>query len=174
MSPGRGKRAWALRLAVLAVLTAAAAGIAFVITSASGTTAPTSTHHHVDPTAPVGQFVADWHAHDYAGMYALIAPKARARVSLRRFTSLYVRAATVATMRGLRAITSPHREGDAAVVTMSVDMRLFGRISELLTVPLVHTPAGERVAWTRALAFPGLAAGERLQVHVRVPTTRGR
>jgi len=174
MSPGRGKRAWALRLAVLAALTAAAAGIAFVITSASGTTAPTSTHHHVDPTAPVGQFVADWHAHDYAGMYALIAPKARARVSLRRFTALYVRAATMATMRGLRPVSSPQREGDAAVVTMSVDTRLFGRISQLLTVPLVHTPVGERVAWTRALAFPGLAAGERLQVHVRVPTTRGR
>ena len=175
MSPGRGKRVWALRLAVLAVVTAAAAGIAFVIASANGTTTPESTsRHHVDPTAPVGQFVADWHAHDYPGMYALISPAARARISLTRFTAMYGRAASVATMRGLRPTSPPRREGDAVTVTMSVATRLFGRISQALTVPLVHTPRGMRVGWTRALTFPGLAAGDRLQVHVRAPKTRGR
>ena len=130
MSPGRGKRAWALRLAVLAVVTAAAAGIAIVITSAKGTTTNTSSHHS-DPTAPVGQFVADWHAHDYAGMYALLTPRSRVRVSLARFTALYTRAATVATMRGLRPVSPPRREGSGATLTMSVDTRLFGRVSEI-------------------------------------------
>jgi peptidoglycan glycosyltransferase len=175
MSPGRGKRAWALRLAVLAAVTAAAAGIAFVITSASGTTTPpASTHHHADPTAPVGQFLADWHAHDYTGMYALISPTARARVSLHRFAALYTRAAAVATMRGLRPTGAATRQGDAVSVPMSVDTLLFGRVAEQLSVPLVHTARGLRVAWTRALTFPGLAVGERLAVHVKIPATRGR
>jgi peptidoglycan glycosyltransferase len=174
MSPGRGKRAWALRLAVLAAVTAAAAGIAFVITSASGTTAPPASTHRADPTTPAGQFVADWHAHDYPGMYALISPQARARVSLARFTALYARAATVATMRGLRPTSPLRREGDAVALTMSVDTRLFGRVSERLTVPLVRSGHALRVAWTRALTFPGLASGQRLQVHVRAPATRGR
>jgi penicillin-binding protein A len=173
MSPGRGKRAWALRLAVLAVVIVAAAGIALVITSAKGTTTNPSSHH-ADPTAPAGQFVADWHAHDYAGMYALLTPGSRARVSLARFTALYTRAAAVATMRGLRPVGPPHLDGSAVTISMSVDTRLFGRVSEQLSVPLQHTAHGQRVAWTRALTFPGLAAGERLQVHVRVPKARGR
>ncbi len=173
MSPGRGKRAWTLRLAVLAAVTAAAAGIAFVITSASGTTAPGSTHR-TDPTVPVGQFLADWHAHDYAGMYALVSPRARARVSLQRFSTLYGRAATIATMRGLRPVSRLRRVNGGVAVTMSVATRRFGRVSLQLTVPLVHTAGGMRVAWTRALTFPGLAAGERLHVDVQAPTTRGR
>jgi cell division protein FtsI/penicillin-binding protein 2 len=122
----------------------------------------------------VGQFVADWHAHDYTGMYALISPKARARVSLARFTALYERAAAVATMRGLRPIGPLRRAGGAVSVTVSADTRTFGRVSEPLTVPLVHTAHGMRVPWTRALTFPGLGVGERLVLHVRVPKTRGR
>jgi transpeptidase family protein len=174
MSPGRGKRAWALRLAVLAAVGAAAAGIALVISNASGTTTPPASTRHIDPTAPVGPFVADWHAHDYPGMYALISPKARARVSLARFTAFYRRTAAVATMRGLRPVGTPQREGDAVAVTMSVATRLFGRVSAQLTLPLVRTAQGPRVAWTRALTFPGLGAGERLSVRIVVPTTRGR
>src|SRR5579859_5433174 len=128
MSPGRGKRAWALRLAVLAAVIAAAAGIALVISSAQGRTTAAPAHH-ADPTAPAGQFVADWHAHDYAGMYALVTPQVRARVSLARFTALYTRAAAVATMRGLRPVGPLRRQGADVSVTMSVDTRLFGRVS---------------------------------------------
>src|SRR5581483_7468434 len=103
-----------------------------VISNASGTTTPSASTRHIDPTAPVGPFVADWHARDYPGMYALISPKARARVSLARFTAFYRRAAAVATMRGLRPVGTPQREGDAVAVTMSVATRLFGRVSAQL------------------------------------------
>ncbi|HEY3766435.1 MAG TPA: penicillin-binding transpeptidase domain-containing protein [Gaiellales bacterium] len=163
-----------MRLAVLVAVSAAAAGIALVITSASGSTEHTPHHHAADPTIPVGQFLADWHARDYAGMYGLISPQARARVSLARFTALYTRAASVATMRGLHAVGRPRPEGALVGVTMSVDTHRFGRVTEEMAVPLVHTAHGRRVAWTRALTFPGLGVGERLAVQTTVPATRGR
>ena len=119
-------------------------------------------------------FVADWHAGDYAGMYALISPPAKARVSFSRFVSLYKQAAAIATVRGLRAIGRPRREGAAVTVPMSVATRLFGRVAETMSVPVVGKGHRRRVGWTRALTFPGLEAGERLAVHARAPQGRGR
>jgi penicillin-binding protein A len=173
MRPGRGKRVWAARLAVVAVVLAAGAGIAVVLTGASGSTA--SGHKPTpDPTTPVGPFVAAWHAHDFAGMYALISPSARARVSYAHFVDLYTHAAATATMRGLHATGRPQRQGGAVTIPVSVATRLFGRLSETLTVPVEGTGKHRRVAWTRALTFPGLAMGEHLAVNARAPTGRGR
>ncbi len=173
MRPGRGKRVWAARLAVVAVVLAAGAGIAVVLAGASGSTA----HGHrppPDPTTPVGPFVAAWHAHDFAGMYALISPSARARISYARFVALYAHAAATATMRGLHATGGPHRRGAAVTVPVSVATRLFGRLTETLNVPVVGAGKRRRVAWTRALTFPGLLAGEQLAVTARAPAGRGR
>src|SRR5437763_8447056 len=110
MRRGRGRRVWAVRAAVLAGLTAAAAGIAFVLadTGGSATTATTA----ADPTAPVARFVAAWHGGDYRTMYAQISPAARARISYARFVALYRRAAVVATMRGLHAVGRPRPRPD--------------------------------------------------------------
>jgi peptidoglycan glycosyltransferase len=171
MSPGRGKRVWATRLAVLVVVFAAIAGVAVVLTGARGNAARTTPPPN--PLAPVARFVAAWHAGDFHGMYAEISPRARARVSYTRFVALYRHAATVATMHGLHSVGRLHADHGTVTVSMSVSTRLFGRVAATMSVPIVRTAAGERVSWTRALTYPGLDPGERLAVHERLPSGRG-
>jgi penicillin-binding protein A len=171
MTTGRGKRVWAIRLAVLGVVIGAIVGVAVVLTGARGNAAPTT---RSDPGAPVARFVSAWHAGDFSRMYSEITPKARARVSSTRFVAFYKHSAAVATMRGLRPVGRLRASHGAVTVPMSVSTRLFGRVAETMSVPVVKTAAGERVEWTRALTFPGLEPGERLTVHERLPHGRGR
>jgi peptidoglycan glycosyltransferase len=171
MTPGRGKRVWATRLAVLGVVVAAIVGVAVVLTGASGNAARTS---RSDLVAPVARFAAAWHAGDFRSMYAEITPKAQARVSYTRFVAFYNRSAAVATMQGLRPVGRLHHSHGTVTVPMSVSTRLFGRVAATMSVPVVKTVGGERVAWTRALTFPGLRPDERLVVHERLPKGRGR
>ena len=77
-------------------------------------------------------------------------------------------------MHGLHSAGHPQAANGTVTVPMSVSTRLFGRVAETLSVPVTKTKAGERVAWTRALTFPGLGPGERLVVHERLPKGRGR
>jgi len=172
MSPGRGKKVWALRAGVLLVVGAAAGGVAAVLAGAAGPSQ--SAPSPPDPIAPVARFVAAWHAGDFRSMYAEISPRAQARVPYPRFVALYHEAAAVATMRGLHAAGPPRREHGAVAVVMSVATRLFGRVEEHMSVPMARVARRERIDWTRALTFPGLAAGERLVRHVHPPKVRGR
>ena len=171
MSPGRGKGIWATRLAVLVLVVAAIGGVAFVLTGSRGDAARTSPS---DPLAPVARFVAAWHTGDYHSMYAEISPRSRARVPYSRFVALYRHTAAVATMRGLHSVGRLRLDHGAVDVTMSVATRLFGRVTDVMSVPMVRTAAGERVSWTRGLTFPGLGSDERLVVHVVPPEGRGR
>jgi hypothetical protein len=120
MRSGRRKRVWAARLAVLAAVVAAVTAVAVVIAMNGASGKAAHTPPAPDPTTPVPAFVADWHAGDYAGMYALVSPLARARVSYSRFVAFYKNAAVTATVRGLRATGRPRREGTAVTVPMSV------------------------------------------------------
>jgi hypothetical protein len=174
MGTGRGKRKWAARLAVVAAIAAAGAGVAVALTMNGASGSAAQRPPAPDPTAPVPAFVADWHAGDYTGMYSLISPSAKARVSYSRFVSLYKRAGAIATVRGLRTTGRPRREGAAVNVPMSVATRLFGRVAETMSVPVVGKGLRRRVGWTRALTFPGLEPGDHLAVHARAPEGRGR
>ncbi len=170
---GRGKRVWVTRGIVLAAVIAAGGAIGVVVlTGAAGTTRHGGPK--ADPAAPVPRFAAAWHDRDYRDMYALIAPRDRARVPYTRFVAFYQQAAEVSTMRGLHQVGEARRQGDIVTVVMSVATRTFGRVSERMSVPVVHTRRGQRISWTRALCFPGLRPGERLVRHVAVPQGRGK
>ena len=156
---------------MLAAVVAAGSAIGVVVlTGAAGVTGhgPKS-----DPSEPVPRFAAAWHEGDYRGMYALIAPRDRARVPYSRFVAFYKDAATVATMRGLHQVGQAQRHGEVVSLVMSVATRMFGRISERMSVPVVQMRRGRRVSWTRTLTFPGLEPGEHLASHVAVPQGRG-
>jgi hypothetical protein len=173
MSLGRGKRVWVARGIVLAAVVAAGGAIGVVVlTGAAGTASNGGPQS--DPAAPVPEFVADWHEGDYHGMYGLISPRDRARVPYARFVAFYKDAAKVATMRGLHQVGQAQRHGEVVSLQMSVATRTYGRVSERMSVPVVHTRRGQRIAWTRALAFPGLEPGEQLASRVRVPQGRGK
>jgi hypothetical protein len=157
---------------VLAAVVAAAGAIGVVVLT--GAAGPTKHGRKPDPAAPVPRFAAAWHDGDYRGMYDLISPRDRARVPYDRFVAFYRQAAKVATMRGLHQVGKARRQGDAVTLDMSVATRTFGRVSERMSVPVVHTRRGQRVSWSRALCFPGLRPGERLVRHIAVPQGRGK
>src|SRR5204862_3456728 len=62
----------------------------------------------------------------------------------------------------------------AATVPVSVATRMFGRLRETLELPLVRLRRRYRIAWTPALAFPGLRTGETLEARLHAPAGRGR
>ena len=171
---GRGKRVWVARGIVLAAVVAAGGAIGVVVLTGAAGTIVKDGGPKPDPTAPVPEFAADWHEGDYQGMYALISPRDRARVPYARFVAFYQDAAKLATMRGLHQVGNARRHGDIVTVPMSVATRRFGRVTQTMSVPVVHTRRGQRIVWTRALAFPGLEPGEQLVSRVVVPPGRGK
>jgi hypothetical protein len=174
MSVGRGKRVWVTRGIVLAAVVAAGGAIGVVVLTGAASTIESSGGPEPDPTAPVPEFAADWHEGDFQGMYKLISPRDRARVPYARFVAFYQDAAKVATMRGLHQVGTARRHGDIVTVPMSIATRRYGRVTQTMSVPVVHTHRGQRIVWTRALAGPGLEPGEQLVSRVVVPQGRGK
>jgi cell division protein FtsI/penicillin-binding protein 2 len=77
-------------------------------------------------------------------------------------------------MTGLRAEGRVRATHALATVPVSVATTMFGRIHEQLELPLVRLRRRYRIAWTPALTFPGLRAGEALERRVHAPEGRGR
>ena len=101
-------------------------------------------------------------------MYAEISPKAARRYPLAEFTDDYGKAQETATVASVTTGEPSAAESGgqpAAVVPVSLDTHAFGQISGRLVLPL----AGDKVAWSPNLVFPGLGPGERLVRRARVP-----
>ncbi|HEX7299112.1 MAG TPA: penicillin-binding transpeptidase domain-containing protein [Solirubrobacteraceae bacterium] len=118
---------------------------------------------------PAGQdraerFAAAWERGDYATMYAQLTDAERGRVKPLSFVRAYQE--TMRTATAAKLVTGkPRKDGDAYRVPVRVQTRIFGRIEGEVLVPA--TEAG--VDWSRALVFPGLAAGERLKRVTTMP-----
>jgi transpeptidase family protein/MecA-like transpeptidase family protein/penicillin-binding protein len=113
----------------------------------------------------VERFTDAWERGDYAAMYAQITDADRARISRLRFTRAYQAAMDTATAQRVVA-GRPRKSGDRYRVAMRVDTRVFGTVNRRLLVPADAVG----VKWSRALLFPGLAAGERLRRVTRLPS----
>jgi hypothetical protein len=168
----KGERRWVVRVAAVIGLVAVAGAVAAIVVSSSGDAAGRGTPP--DPAAPAAAFLAAWHAGDYSAMYDLVAPGVQATISYRKFAHEYRRVARTAGMTGLRADGAVRATPAAATVPVSVATRMFGRLRETLEVPLVRLRRRYRIAWTPALAFPGLREGETLEARVHAPAGRGR
>jgi penicillin-binding protein A len=104
-------------------------------------------------------YVTAW-AHDqYPRMYAMLDGPSRARMTEAQFAADYRAAAQVATLVSLRVIHVGSARGSQISVSMRTRTRIFGRLRELLVVPL---SAGPSVHFSGTLLFPGLRPGERL------------
>jgi hypothetical protein len=131
-----------------------------------------------DPSRPSAQpvvatFLDRWRSGDYAGMYALLAPSQRARLSLQTFTSEYTRDDTLAGVTAVRPSNRFQPFRGHLVTTVAVRTRKFGWLVNPLSVPVVLVRGRFYVLWGRVLAFPGLQPGGRLVRRVLVPKTRG-
>ena len=101
-------------------------------------------------------------------MYLEISPRAAKRYPLAEFTDEYGRAQEMATVASVTTgePTAAESEGrPAAVVPVSLQTHAFGQIDGRLVLPL----AGEKIAWSPNLVFPGLGPGERLVRRAQVP-----
>lgn len=117
-------------------------------------------------------FARAWSRGDYAAMYSEIAPRAQRAISPREFAAAYREAAMLATVSATRVTGRAHTAaGGVEVVPVRVRTRLFGTLDSAWRLPVVSAPggAGERVAWSRSLAFPGLRKGERLGRRTNLP-----
>src|SRR3954466_6347884 len=117
----------------------------------------------------VAEFAADWQRADYAGMYATLSDAARERTSTARLERSYKQAASVLTLTKLT--TGPVREdGDAVRVPVTMDTRIFGRLTGTLVVPTgERKEGGKGVDWSSELVFPGLRRGEKLKRETDLP-----
>ena len=161
-----------MRVAAVLGLVAVAGAVAAIVVSTSGDAAGRRTPP--DPAAPATAFLAAWHAGNYSAMYDLVAPGVQASVSYRKFAHEYRRVARTAGMTGLRAEGPVRATPAQATVPVSVATTTFGRLRETLELPLVRLRRRYLIAWTPALAFPGLRQGETLEARVHAPAGRGR
>jgi peptidoglycan glycosyltransferase len=134
--------------------------------------------HSSSSSAPAlaSRFAAAWARGDYAAMYGEIAPAAQHQIGLGEFEAAYREAAMLATVSGERVTGHPRAAaGGVEVVPVRIRSRLFGTLSESFRLPILAvggsgSDSGEpRVAWSRALEFPGLRGEERLTRRTNLP-----
>ncbi|HEV3071247.1 MAG TPA: penicillin-binding transpeptidase domain-containing protein [Solirubrobacteraceae bacterium] len=140
-----------------------------------------ATHSSSSPSHKLAErFVAAWTRKDYAAMYADIDAASQRALSLADFVQDYEAAAMTATATHALRASSAHdaREGlavavpgqtAAVTVPVRVRTRLFGTLALDFTLPMTGHGEGVRVAWSRALVFPGLRTGEELTRRTELP-----
>ncbi len=117
----------------------------------------------------VRDYVTAWAHSDYAKMYGLLDKKSQAAVSQSAFIAAYRNAATIATLEKLTPGHIAARSGDTIAVRVRVRTRIFGRLSEILQVPLAGSGGSAHVRYEGALLFPGLRRDETLSRKVALP-----
>jgi penicillin-binding protein A len=117
----------------------------------------------------VNQYIRAWARGDYRGMYALLDPSSRSKISERRFVAAYKNAADIATLTSVTPVRVGSRHGDTFDVDVSVQTRLFGVLRETMVVPVSGSGSKLTVRYSSVLLFPGLRPGEQLKRRVHLP-----
>jgi cell division protein FtsI/penicillin-binding protein 2 len=117
------------------------------------------------------KFVREWAKAEYAAMYADVDAGSRRSVSPDEFVSAYHEAMNTATATDVRVAGKAHHSADGLVtVPVRVSTRLFGTLALSVELPVANQAEdGEKVAWSRSLAFPGLHSGEQLSRKTTLP-----
>lgn len=119
--------------------------------------------------AAAGRFVAAWEKQDFPAMHAELTPADQRATPLQRFTESYRAAATTATATEFRAGEAGDPDDGVVRVPMTVSTRVFGTLRAPLRLRFAGDGDDRRVAWSPALVFPGLNAGERLERSTQLP-----
>ncbi len=117
------------------------------------------------------KFAHAWARAEYAAMYADVDAASRHSVSADEFVAAYHEAMNTATATGLRVAGKAHASSDGLVaVPVKVSTRLFGTLALSIELPVSsQAEGGEKIAWSRSLAFPGLHSGEQLSRRTTLP-----
>ena len=115
------------------------------------------------------RFAAAWVRGDHAAMHAQLAPSARSRFPLERFTKLYRDAAETATVERV-VRTGLIREVEQGFdLPVRAETRVFGVLAGTVRLPVVSEEDAVGVAWTPHMVLPGLRKGEKLRRDVVAP-----
>ena len=98
-------------------------------------------------------------------MYSELTADDRDRLPRARFTAAYQDALRTATAARVDT-AKPRKDGSAYRVPVRIPTRVFGTVVGEVVLPAT----GDGIDWSRALVFPGLAAGERLRRVTKMPT----
>ena len=128
-------------------------------------------HRGSSPSVELARrFAAAWARGDYVAMYGEITPAAQHSISASGFAADYESALRTAAASSLRPAGHVRAlSGGAASVPIRVQTRLWGALDLTLRLPTVAIEGEQRVAWTPALAFPGLGPGATLTRHTTMP-----
>ena len=168
-----GKRRWLVRGGRCGRACGVVGGAAAIVLSTRGDAA--QRRSQPDPAAPaagVPRRLARGRLRRRCTTWSRPTSRPRSRTASSRHE--YRDVARTASMTGLRAEGRLHATPAMATVPVSVATTMFGRIPAQLQIPLVRVRRAYRVAWTPALAFPGLLPGETLESRVHAPEGRGR
>ena len=111
-----------------------------------------------------------WERGEYAEMYAMLTPRARAETSPRAFVRAHRRAEMTATLERLSAERPQDPIENTVAVPMTARTQIFGDVDGTVTLPLGEGVDGEpAIEWAPHLVFPGLRPGEELNREMRMP-----
>jgi hypothetical protein len=154
--PARLRRA----LPVLAL-----AAVAFAVGALAG-----SSHGPGAADELATRFVSEWARADYAHMWLDTDAASSHSISAPAFARQYEQALRTATATSVRVAGKPRRSGALVRVPVRVQTRVFGDLALDFALPVTHRGGeGPRIAWSRSLAFPGLARGESLDRQTVLP-----
>jgi cell division protein FtsI/penicillin-binding protein 2 len=115
------------------------------------------------------RYVSAWEHRDYAGMYSQLDRGSRRATSEVGFAAEVRAAAAIATVSSLHALHVPEVSGNSIAVRIRVRTRVWGTLTEVLSVPLTGSGSDARIHLSASLLFPGLRLGERLGRRIALP-----
>ncbi len=136
----------------LVLLGAAAVGAGIYLAGAPGR----------DERAIVRGYATDWQRRDYRAMWALLTSHSQRRVGRAEFTAELSDTLETATVSSLRPLAVLSIQDQLARVSFELHTHVFGRLREVLEIPLAGSGGDTRVVFNTSLLFPGLGLGELL------------
>jgi cell division protein FtsI/penicillin-binding protein 2 len=115
-----------------------------------------------DERAVIRSYATAWTHHDYAAMWAALTPASRHRVSRAEFAAELSDAEQTATVSTLEPTKHLVIHGETAELGFIVKTHVFGRLPEVLEVPLSGSGGDTKIVFNTSLLFPGLRFGELL------------
>jgi cell division protein FtsI/penicillin-binding protein 2 len=122
-----------------------------------------------EATRLTSRYTAAWTRGDYRAMHGMLTRGARERTPLDRFERAHRRAAETATLTRLRRARGVRREDDTVVAPMRAETRIFGTVRAPARLAVSEDGGRLAIAWSPAMAFPGLRDGERLSRRTALP-----
>ncbi|HEX3804579.1 MAG TPA: penicillin-binding transpeptidase domain-containing protein [Solirubrobacteraceae bacterium] len=115
-----------------------------------------------DERAIVRRYVAAWADGHYQTMWDALSEPSQTRVSETEFAAELQGAGATATVSSLRPLRLLSIHGGEARVSFVVHTHVFGRLHEVLQMPLTGSGGGTTVVFNTSLLFPGLQPNELL------------